>query len=321
MKKIVIGAIVCGGMFLAASRISQSPAKSLAQSTASAQPTPTMKTSRALSPTQTLLRKPIAQTAASQWVASPTPPAPSSTPHWIYHPPGEIQIPILLYHHVEEGGNSSKYTITPAKFEAQIQSLKAWGYAAIPVSLLVESIKEGAYLPLKPIAITFDDGYRDVFQNALPIMERYGYIGTVYVIVDQIGVSGYLETEHLSQLLAAGWEIGSHTKSHANLRKVNTNLTKEIQDSRLHLENLLNTPITSFAYPFGISSSVIRQWVRDTGYQAGMGLGTMNRHTEKSRYYLSRKEVHGDVDLIEFASLLQHSGVIGDPLSTPAIER
>jgi len=313
MKKLAMMLIICSGALLTVLRVSQKPAKLPEQSTVLAQPARPTLTASELPLTLTPLPTFTAHVTPRPGEINPTPSAPSPTPHWIYYPPGEIYIPVLLYHHIGGTGKSSRYTISPDAFEAQMLSLKDWGYTTIPVSLLVTSITKGAYLPLKPIVITFDDGYRDVYQNALPIMERYGFAGTLYVIVNHIGGNKYIKTAQLNEFVAKGWEIGSHSMTHANLRKTGTNLTKEIMDSRLYLEDLLSTAVTSFAYPYGISSPAINQLVRDAGYKAGMGLGTSNRHTEKSRYYLSRKEVQGNFDLIAFAGLLQGDDVISDP--------
>ena len=160
-------------------------------------------------------------------------------------------------------------------------------------------------MPLRPIVITFDDGYRDVFQNALPVMERYGFTGTVYLFSNAIGAGGYMNANQVKELLAKGWELGSHSKTHANLRKAGANLEEEIVNSRLALETMFSTPVLTFAYPYGAATPALPRLVRESGYSAGVGVGTSRRHTLKSRYYLSRLEVQGDYDLVKFASLLR----------------
>ena len=230
---------------------------------------------------------------------------PYPTPILIYHPAGEVRIPILLYHHVADPGETSRYFVSSQQFEKQISSLRSWGYTAIPISLLVQAIEGGADLPLRPVVITFDDGYRDVYQNALPVMERYGYTGTAYVIVKQIGVGGYMNTKQLKELVDRGWEVGSHSETHSNLRKTKTKLVDEIFNSRLALEELLSTPVLSFSYPYGSANPSLLKLVQQAGYQSGAGLGSTSRHTLKSRFYLSRLEVEGSYDLVEFARLLR----------------
>jgi len=214
-------------------------------------------------------------------------------------------VPILLYHHVAQTDKPSRYYVSPEDFELQISSLHDWGYTAIPLSLLVEAMLNGTELPLRPVVITFDDGYRDVYQNAVPIMQRYGYVGTLYIIVDQIGVGGYLNARQIAKLIEQGWELGSHSQTHAKLNKPGTSLEKEVASSREVLETLFSTPVRSFSYPYGSTTPAITQLVKESGYRSAVGLGALNTHRVKYLYYLSRNEVQGTFDLVTFASLLR----------------
>lgn len=224
---------------------------------------------------------------------------------WEYHPPGEISVPILLYHHIGESQAHPRYFVSPQQFKAQMSSLWKWGYTTIPISLLVRAIQEGAELPPKPVVITFDDGYREVYQEALPVMEQYGFVGTLYVIQDQVGVSGYLNADQLRKLIESGWEIGSHSKTHANLRKAGVNLVEEVINSRLALESLLSTPVLTFSYPYGSASPYLKEYVQQAGYTSAVGVGTLSRHSRNTAYYLSRLEVRGGYDLLDFSRLLR----------------
>jgi len=113
-----------------------------------------------------------------------------------------------------------------------------------------------------------------------------------------------LNADQIRHLAAAGWEIGSHSWTHTDLRRSGVDLNHEIKDSRLALEQLLGAPVTAFAFPYGITSPYITRLVQDAGYQVGLGLGGTYRHNEKRRYYLSRIEVQGGYDLEAFARLL-----------------
>jgi peptidoglycan/xylan/chitin deacetylase (PgdA/CDA1 family) len=238
--------------------------------------------------------------------ASPTHTAQlTPTRKWLYHPPGDLAVPILLYHHVAASDTPRRYYVSPADFEAQISSLYDWGYTAIPLSLLVDALLNGAELPPRPVVITFDDGYRDVYQNALPVMQHYGFVGSLFVIVDQIGVGGYLNTRQIAELVEQGWELGSHSQTHPNLRKPGVSLEKEIAGSRDTLEALLDLPVRSFSYPYGSATAAIVQAVKDAGYRSAVGLGGSISHRVKNIYYLSRNEVQGTYDLVTFAGLLR----------------
>jgi peptidoglycan/xylan/chitin deacetylase (PgdA/CDA1 family) len=226
------------------------------------------------------------------------------TRQWLYRSPGELEVPILLYHHVAVTDVPLRYTVSPENFETQISSLYDWGYTAIPLSLLVDAMLNGAELPPRPVVITFDDGYRDIYQNALPVMQRYGYVGTLYIIVDQIGVGGYLNARQIAELLEQGWELGSHSQTHANLRKSAASLEKEVTGSRQVLEALFDTPVLSFSFPYGSATQAIIQVVKESGYQSAVGIGGSITHRVKNVYYLSRNEVQGTFDLVTFAGLL-----------------
>ena len=244
------------------------------------------------------------------------PPSPSPTPEWTWNPPGEVVAPILTYHHIAKREPANRYFLAPAAFEAQMVALQQWGYTSIPLSLLVQALTEGAYLPPKPVVITFDDGYRDVYTQAFPILQRLGFTGVVYMIAGQVGVGKYMDSGELSDLAAAGWEIGSHSWTHISLRSPAAKLPREIDESRRALKKLLHVPIETFAFPYGLTSKYVTGLVKEADYQAAVGLGGSFRHTEKTRYYLSRIEVRSNYDLKRFASLLPWSGAL--PGATPS---
>lgn len=230
-------------------------------------------------------------------------PSPSAS-QWRWHPAGEVIAPILLYHHIGEETSSLRYVVSLGDFEAQMASLQRWGYTTIPLSLLLKALTEGAALPPRPVVITFDDGYREVYTHALPILQRYGFTAAVFVVIGQVGVGKSLTADQIRELAAAGWEIGSHSWSHANLRQSGVNLKHEIGDARLALEQILGEPVTAFAFPYGLTSPYVTRLVQEAGYEVALGLGGSYRHKEKGRYYLSRIEIQGNFDLKAFASLL-----------------
>jgi len=235
-------------------------------------------------------------------------PSPSPTPEWVWNPPGEVIAPILIYHHIVKREPANRYFLSPAVFEAQMVALQHWGYTSITLSLLVEALTEGALLPPKPVVITIDDGYLEVYTHAFPILKRLGFTGAVYVIAGQVGVGKYMNATELSELAAAGWEIGSHSWTHNSLRNPAVKLPHEIDESRQMLEELLDIPVDTFAFPYGLTSKYVTGLVKDAGYQSAVGLGGSFRHTKKTRYYLSRIEVRSNYDLKRFASLLPWSG-------------
>ena len=107
---------------------------------------------------------------------------PTLEPQWYLQGPGEVIVPILLYHHVAILQNENIYYVLPDAFERQMNLLHEWGYTTISVELMIRAIKQGAELPPKPIILTFDDGSETIYTNALPIMQKYNFTGTVYLV-------------------------------------------------------------------------------------------------------------------------------------------
>ena len=186
--------------------------------------------------------------------------------------------------------------------------LREWGYSTISIKQLVNHINRGHILPPRPIVISFDDGYQDVYKNAYPIMERYGFTGTVYIVANRLESEGFLNKVQLQQLLDSGWEVGSHSMTHADLTQNHGLVRTEILQSRLDLDKALGIKVFSFAYPFGSLDWYISSKVLDYGYRAAVGVGNLSVHTSGTVYNLSRREVQGDADLEAFIELLPWSG-------------
>ncbi len=200
-------------------------------------------------------------------------PSPIPTATWVAQGPGVITVPIILYHHIAVSSVTSNYYVPPEKFEAQMKLLHDWGYSTITTQMLVEAIRNGIPLPPRPIIITFDDGDASVYMNAFPIMQKYGFTGVAYIVYYYMNTDGYMTSEQLKQLAAAGWEIGSHSLTHKNLQQFADRQRDEIVESRRKLEAELGVPVLTFAYPFGVLNNSAVNYVRSAGYIATMGLG------------------------------------------------
>ncbi|MCP4143195.1 MAG: polysaccharide deacetylase family protein [Chloroflexi bacterium] len=240
-------------------------------------------------------------------------PASTPTQAWVRRGPGIVHCTILLYHHVAISPIESQYYIHPENFASQMKALDDWGYTPIPLSLLVKAIKEGAELPQKPIIISFDDGRLDIYENAFPIMEEYGYPGVFYIISGGLGDQGLVGVDELQEMAAAGWEIGSHSHSHADLSKIRKEASyREVVSSRDVLEEALGFPITSFAYPFGTITETAGKQIHIADYESAAGLGHTDSQGPGNLFYLQRRPISWDYDLKRFAIVLGWEG----PLST-----
>ncbi len=262
-----------------------------------------------LSPTATLT-----PTATQIPIDTPTPtPRITPTSVWVYQPAGRIICPILLYHHISDpptpGSGGSRYYVSPADFETQMQALSDWGYETIPISLLIDAITNGAELPPRPIVISFDDGDISVFTNAFPIMQRYGFKGVNYLIANRLNADGSLGASEVMVMHDAGWEVGSHSMTHVDLLQFLDRLSVEGYDSKIKLQKELGIPVETFAYPFGSADTPIMEHIYAYGYSAAVGLGTQYEHSPATLFYLSRIEIRNGTDITTLASMLPWPGL------------
>jgi peptidoglycan/xylan/chitin deacetylase (PgdA/CDA1 family) len=218
------------------------------------------------------------------------------------------KVPILLYHRIsDENLQNSRYTVSVTDFKDQMEKLRYWGYTPVTIKQLADHLNKGSDLPRRPVVISFDDGYLEVYQNAFPIMKRYGFTGTVYIVANRLKADGFLQVDQLKELIEHGWDVGSHSMTHTELTLNHALVRREILQSRLDLENALGIKVSSFAYPFGSLDLYVSNKVYDYGYRAGVGVGHLVTHSAGTIYSLSRREVKGDTDLEAFGELLPWS--------------
>ena len=229
-------------------------------------------------------------------------PTPTST--WVYNEPGNVNVPILLYHHIEDNPTASRYSVSITDFHSQMKALYDSGYKTIPISLFLDALLKGADLPEKAVVITFDDGHQSVYDNAFPIMQAFGFTGVAYVVANRINdIPDFLNIATLKEMIAAGWEVGSHSYTHVDLTVNHQRVSQEIAYSKIDLEKALSIKVQTFAYPFGLMDSYLAQKVSQYGYRAGMGLGTRKTHTVSNLFYLDRIEIYGDLSLDDFRQI------------------
>lgn len=174
---------------------------------------------------------------------------------------------ILLYHRIEDARNDpNKLCVSKDNFYQQIKFLKE-NFKVIPLVKLVQDIRAGE-IQSNTVAVTFDDGYADNLYNALPVLEELKIPATVFLTAGYIGLDkpfywdqhtpledrGRPMTALEAKRLSSGHliEIGGHTISHLKLAKLPENEQfKEIEGGKKMLEEMLNIPLSGFAYPFG----------------------------------------------------------------------
>lgn len=232
-------------------------------------------------------------------------PAPTSTPAWVMSGPGKVTVPILLYHKIRADSPDQRYNVLPEVFEAQMRLLAAHGYQTISVKQLEDAILHGAMLPPRPFILTFDDGYMDIYDTVYPILSQLDFTGTIYIVANRVKSDGFMKTAVLKELANAGWEIGSHSMSHADLTQTFDNdLRVEILAAKILLEDEVGVDVDTFAYPYGLFSAKVGAKTANYGYTNAVGLGVSIEHDLNTLYYLSRVEIYGTYTIEEFARIV-----------------
>ena len=186
-------------------------------------------------------------------------------------PNRELRVPILMYHRINAAPPPSHRSLTvhPADFARQMGWLKQQGYRSITQRELSDALFLGKRLGPKPIMITFDDGYSEVFHKAVPVLKGLGMRATAYVISGRTLRSDtvFLTWHLLRALERDGVEIGSHTVEHRDLTSLSDGeALRELVQSRRAFERRLGHPVQWLAYPFGAYDSRIERLARRAGY-------------------------------------------------------
>lgn len=188
--------------------------------------------------------------------------------------PSKLRVPILLYHYIEDVTDLNdtlrrSMATRPYFFEIQMRYLATHGYSTISLSDLKSALEGDTNLPAKPIILTFDDGFRDYYYNAFPILKKYNLHATLYLIANHLGRSGNLTAEMVREMIDSGvFELGSHTLNHVWLSRVGLNEAKrEVFESKKVLSDIFNYDVKHFAYPGGFADERVSNLVKEAGYE------------------------------------------------------
>jgi len=232
-------------------------------------------------------------------------------------------LPILMYHSVSDdpgGRNGRPLTVTPGTFAEHVEYLDSEGFSGHSVRELAESLDGRAELGSKPVVLTFDDAYRDFHSDALPVLARHGFSATIYVTTAYIGsavnpLTGdrkhpreVLSLEELRELVAAGIECGGHSHTHPQLDDVPpARLEEEVRRPKEVLEDALQTPVLTFAYPYGYHDQAAKEAVAAAGYSAACRVGNLACEPGDDRFALPRLTVRSRTDVRRLGRLVRRS--------------
>ena len=182
---------------------------------------------------------------------------------------------ILVYHHVSTDSPAST-SVTPQVFREHLQFFQDQQIHVMALAEALAAVTNGSPLPDKTIAITFDDGYRDIYDNALPLLEEFGYPFTIFVATDPIdkGYGDMLSWAQLRTLAQRGVTIANHSTDHAYLVRQQAGgalgragLRANIEQAQQRLVDELGDAVPRWlAYPYGEFSTQLQDLLKDMGY-------------------------------------------------------
>lgn len=226
-----------------------------------------------------------------------------------------LSIPILMYHQIMSVPHPAyfKYSIATTTFAAQMKIIKLLGFTPINFGNLI-NYKEGrTKLPSRPIIISFDDGYVDTIENAVPILEALGFAAVFYIPTDFAGRTSSWDLSKLGvefpvigwttirQLDMDGFQIGSHSMTHPYLADLSsTECFDELKGSREKLEYHLGHEIVHLAYPYGSFNEEVRSIAADSGYLTACTVDTGFATSKVDLLALPRINVKGRDSLLDF---------------------
>ena len=189
--------------------------------------------------------------------------------------------------------------VPPRRFQFQMWMLKILGYKALSLKNLkpyLDGEKHG-----KVVGITFDDGYRNNLINAAPVLTKYNFSATCYIVSESIGTSNtwdldkgitqraLMNVDEINEWLNLGMDIGAHTKTHVDLTLVSEKQALiEIGDCKTELEKKFHVPVNDFCYPFGHFNAAVCNITKDSGYVSATSMKRGRVNSKSDMHILPR---------------------------------
>lgn len=205
------------------------------------------------------------------------------------------RVPILMYHYIEYVTDKNdtirqSLNIVPHVFEEQIKTLIDNEYTFLTLSDISNIIDGRKKMPKKGIALTFDDGYRDFYTDAFPILKKHNAKATAYIISSFLNRPNYMFDSQVEEIVKSGIvEIGAHTMHHVYLKgTVSKTAEDEIEGSKMELEKKFGLSVKSFAYPYGAYDSEIAKIVENAGFKTSVSTVLGITINKQNRFFLYR---------------------------------
>lgn len=221
-------------------------------------------------------------------------------------------VPILCYHNLGEQAKG-RLVLAASRFQEQMRHLKANGYRVVSLGEFVEFTRLGGQLPRRSVVLTFDDGYRSFRQFAYPVLKDFGFAATLFVYTDYVGAGrNALSWQDLRELLAEGFDVQSHSKTHGDLRRASdetdAQYARRMQAELAHPQDLFQknlgrkSPI--IAYPYGSWDERVLGKAGEYGYMAGFSVRRQGNASFIRPLAGSRSQIYSEMTLEDFVKNL-----------------
>lgn len=224
-----------------------------------------------------------------------------------------------MYHMIADPQSEfeERYACPPALFAKQMRFLRNKGYKHLSLDDMGTLMEQGKSFPPKSVVITFDDGFLDNYENAFPVLLEYGIPATIFLVAGRIGKTNdwmdgksrvtrkMLTWNHAGEMADHGISMGAHTINHVDLTQMSLELLDdEISGSRTMIEKMLGRKVTSFAYPYGLTSVAVRNAVEKAGFQRACSTTPGFNRIGTDSLMIRRIEVYGTDSLRKFSQKL-----------------
>lgn len=220
----------------------------------------------------------------------------------------EVKVPILMYHHIRDvllitDRSDIEFSVTPFSLEEQLRYLHENNFQTLSLRDISTSLEEGLPLPPKSVVLTFDDGFRDFYTSAFPLLKKYNMRAVCFYVGSYANFPGYMDEPMLREVHASGLvDIQPHSMSHLQLTSLKPEEQRQqIFESKQYIETLLGKKANYFAYPYGSFDSNTTGLVNEAGFKLAFGTTPGNTLRSSERLTLPRIAITGFDDLKRFS--------------------
>ncbi|MFE5318687.1 polysaccharide deacetylase family protein [Paenibacillus sp. NPDC056579] len=204
------------------------------------------------------------------------------------------RIPVLNYHSITvDPGNRA--TITPEKFEAQMNYLHANGYTTLTLEQFIGILEGRKRAPAKPVLLTFDDGYADNYVHAMPVLKKLGFHATLFMSPGMVDDGWFLNWDQVKEMHQAGWDIQPHGINHPYLNRLKqADQEYQLTEARRQIEEQLGTTADVFCYPYGQFNQTTLNLLKKHGFRYAFTIEQGFTTHEQDKLKLKRVFVNGE---------------------------